>query len=97
MSITLDIPEGLVTEPETEAQRHGLPLSDYLVALLATGRAAKSAVKSGAELVAYWREEGIVGCRPDIADSQAHANEVRRQAEQRVRDSPQCTYSTPTS
>ena len=86
MSITLDIPEGLVTELATEAQRLGLPLSDYLVTLLATGRNTKSALKTGAELVAYWREEGIVGCRPDIADSQAHASAVRRQAEKRVRD-----------
>jgi hypothetical protein len=86
MSITLDIPDGLVSELESEAQRLGLPLDDYVVTLLATGRAVQSSPKTGAELVAYWRGEGIVGCRPDIADSQAHAREVRKQAEQRARD-----------
>ena len=86
MSITLDIPDGLVTELESEAQRLGLPLDDYVVTLLAAGRTTQSSPKSGAELVAYWRKEGIVGCRPDIADSQAHARELRKQAEQRTRD-----------
>lgn len=86
MSITLDIPEGLASELATEAQRLGLPLSDYVVTLLATGRTAGSLPKTGAELVAFWREQGIVGSRPEIADSQVHACEVRRQAEQRVRD-----------
>jgi hypothetical protein len=86
MSITLDIPEGLVSELTVEAQRIGLPLSDYVVTLLATGRTAGSLPKTGAELVAYWQEQGIVGSRPDIADSQGHARDMRRQAERRVRD-----------
>jgi hypothetical protein len=83
MSITLDIPEGLASDLAAEAQRLGLPLSDYVVTLIATGRIAGSLPKTGAELVAYWHEQGIVGSRSDIADSQAHAREVRRQAEQR--------------
>jgi hypothetical protein len=86
MSITLDIPEGLVSELAAEAQRLGLPLSDYVVTLLATGRTTGSLPKTGAELVAYWQEQGIVGSRLDISDSQAYAREVRRQAEQRSRD-----------
>lgn len=86
MSITLDIPEGLVSELATEAQRLGLPLSDYVVTLLATGRTADSLSKTGAEVVAFWQEQGIVGSRPEIADSQIHARQLRRQAEQRQRD-----------
>lgn len=86
MSITLDLPEGLAGELTAEAQRLGLPLSDYVVTLLATNRAAGSLPKTGAELVAYWQEQGIVGSRPDIVDSQAHASEVRRQVERRARD-----------
>jgi len=39
--------------------------------------------KTGAELVAYWRKEGLVGTRPEIADSQAYAHEVRLSAEKR--------------
>jgi len=33
--------------------------------------------KTGAELVAYWEREGLIGTRPDITDSQAHAREIR--------------------
>ena len=83
MSITLDIPEGLANDLATEAQRFGLPLSDYVVTLLATGRTAGDLPKTGAELVAFWQEQGVVGSRPEISDSQAHAREVRRQAEKR--------------
>ena len=86
MSITLDIPEGLVSELAAEAQQLGLPLSDYVVTLLATGRTTGFLPKTGAELVAYWQEQGIVGSRPDISDSQAYARDVRRQVEQRSRD-----------
>jgi hypothetical protein len=86
MIITLDIPEGLASELAAEAQRLGLPLGDYVVTLLVTGRSTASAPKTGAELVAYWQEQGVVGSRPDIADSQSHARELRRQVEQRARD-----------
>ncbi len=86
MSITLDIPDELVSELAAEAQQLGLPLSDYLVKLLATGRTSGSLPKTGAELVAFWQEQGVVGSRPEIADSPTHAREVRHQAEQRARD-----------
>jgi hypothetical protein len=85
MSITLDIPEALVSELTVEAGRAGLPLSDYVVTLLGTGRIAGPLPKTGVALVAYWQEQGIVGSRSDISDSQAHACEVRQQAEHRVR------------
>jgi hypothetical protein len=86
MSITLDIPEALASELTMEASRAGLPLSDYVVTLLGTGRIAGGLPKTGAELVSYWEEHGIIGSRPDISDSLAHAQEVRRQAERRVRE-----------
>lgn len=86
MSITLDLPEGLVSELREEAERLGLSLGDYVVRLLATGRASGPLPTTGAELVAYWREQGIVGSRPDISDSPNHARQVRSQAEQRSRD-----------
>jgi hypothetical protein len=38
---------------------------------------------NGAELVAYWERHGLIGTRPDITDSLAHARELRRQAERR--------------
>jgi predicted DNA-binding antitoxin AbrB/MazE fold protein len=40
---------------------------------------------NGAELVAYWKKKSVIGTRPDITDSVAHARAVRRQAETRHR------------
>ena len=39
---------------------------------------------TGADLVAYWEREGLIGTRPDIKDSQEHARQIRRQAERRT-------------
>lgn len=39
--------------------------------------------QTGAELVAYWQQEGVFGCRPDITDSVACARTLRREAETR--------------
>ena len=37
----------------------------------------------GAELVAWWQKKGVIGTRPEIADSTAYARTLRRQAETR--------------
>ncbi len=86
MSITLDLPEGLVGELTEEARRQGLPLGEYVARLLATGRASGPLPTTGAELVAYWKEHGVVGSRPEISDSVGHACTVCSQATQRFRD-----------
>jgi len=39
--------------------------------------------KNGAELVAYWEREGVIGMRADITDSQAYARQLREQPEHR--------------
>ena len=85
MSLVLDLPSELEAELATEAAQFGLPLPNYVVGLLATGRRKKLAVQTGAELVAYWQSEGLVGTRSDITDSQAHARALRNQAETRSR------------
>ena len=38
---------------------------------------------NGADLVAYWEKKGLIGTRPDIVDSVAHARRLRHQAETR--------------
>ena len=39
---------------------------------------------TGADLVAYWEREGLIGTRPDIKDSLEHARAIRRKAERRI-------------
>lgn len=42
-------------------------------------------IETGAELVAYWRREDVIGMRPDIKNSQKHARKIRKKAERRNR------------
>jgi hypothetical protein len=84
MTITLDVPKKLERELTTEAARLGIPVEQYALRLLSGGRSGEQQPRSGAELVEYWRREGIIGSRPDIIDSVAHARQIRRDAEKRV-------------
>lgn len=81
MTIAIDLPEELENELESEADQLGLPLSAYALRLLATGVIIGDKPKTGAELVAYWQHKGLIGSRPEITDSQAHARQIRAQAE----------------
>jgi hypothetical protein len=85
MSLVLDLPAELETELAAEAARLGVPLTEYVLRLLARGRTPTPAPRTGAELVAYWQSESLVGTRPDIADSAAHARTLRQQAQKRAR------------
>jgi len=85
MSLVLELPPELETELAAEAARLGLLLPEYVVRLLAVGRSPNPAPRTGAELLAYWQEEGLVGTRPDIMDAPAHARVLREQAQRRAR------------
>lgn len=82
MSLILELPPDLAAELADEAARLGLSLPEYAVRLLASARSA-ARVRTGSDLVDYWQREGVVGTRPDIADSQAHARALREQAQKR--------------
>jgi hypothetical protein len=86
MTITLELPDELEQELASEAARHGLPLAEYALRILATGRPPQQMPATGAELIDYWQREGLIGPRSDIADSQAHARHLRQQAERRIRE-----------
>jgi hypothetical protein len=83
MSISLDLSPELESELTTEASRLNLPLSEYILQVLAARKALNNPPKTGAELVAYWQSEGVINSRPDITDSQAHARQLRYEAETR--------------
>jgi hypothetical protein len=85
MTITLDLPEELEKELAGEANQLGLSLSEYALRVLATGLVVGNKPKTGAELVAYWQAEALIGARPEITDSQTHARQIREQAERRMR------------
>lgn len=83
MPQTVELPDDLADALTDEASRLGMSLPDYAVRLLASARPSAASVHSGTDLVAFWRAEGLVGCRPDIADSQIQARHLREQAQRR--------------
>lgn len=88
MTITLDLPRPLEREITTEADRQGVPVAEYVLRLLSSHFVPASVegdLRTGADVVAYWEREGLIGTRPDITDSAAHAREIRARAETRDR------------
>ena len=86
MTITFDLPQELERELSGEAARLGFSLSEYALRILSRRPAVGTTPKTGAELVAYWQDAGLVGTRTDITDSQQHARAIRVEAEKRTRE-----------
>lgn len=78
------IAEELENELSAQAAQLGLSLPEYVLRLLSNGVVSGKRPKTGAELVEYWENEGLIGTRQDIADSQARARQIRDPAEQRT-------------
>jgi hypothetical protein len=85
MNITLELPSELEHELSTEASQLKLPLAEYILRVLSFRPFLQNPPRTGLELVAYWESIGVVGSRPDIADSQEYARQLRNQAESRER------------
>lgn len=86
MTITLNLPADLEQELSAAAARLGIPLSEYALRVLAENRAlitGSEAPLTGAELVAYWEREGLIGSRPDVEDPVDFARALREQAQNR--------------
>ena len=85
MTLKLELSRELEKKLSTEASKLGLPLSEYALRVLATRQVPQVTPKTGKELATYWRDEGLVGTRPEISDSVEHARSLRREAEKRAR------------
>ena len=83
MTLSIELPEELKTELVTEAGHLGLSLSEYTLQLLQARRLAGALPRTGTDLVTYWRRENLIGTRPEIEDSPAHARRLRERAERR--------------
>jgi len=60
-------------------------IDNHLMRSRSTGVITGEIPQTGAELVEYWHKEGVIGTRPDVIDSQAHARQIREDAERRTR------------
>lgn len=92
MTLTLELTPEQEQRIEAEARRRNLDAASYAKALLFEEEAPEQKSQaaeeqwSGADLVAYWEREGVIGSRPDITDSLEHARAIRRKAERRIRE-----------
>ena len=83
MSITIDLPVVVEEKLRAEAARLKISVSEYALRVLSGENAAAERPANGTELVAYWQSEGVIGTRPDIADSQKYSRQLRQAAETR--------------
>lgn len=87
MTLTLKLPQDLERRLSAEAEQMGLALPEYALRLLADRQAApkKSLPRTGADLVDFWKAEGLIGARPEITDAVGHARALRERAGRRPR------------
>jgi hypothetical protein len=85
MPLVLELPSDLQNKLSEEAAQLGIPIDQYVLRLLSAGRTGSPLINTGGELLEYWKSEGLVGTRSDIAESSTHAREVRKNAELRVK------------
>jgi hypothetical protein len=77
MTLKLELSTDLESRLSNEATRLGLGLEQYVLSLLRSAATQSKSPVTGGELVAYWKREGLVGSRPEIADAPVHARSVR--------------------
>jgi len=83
MPQTVELPDDLAEALSHEASRLGMSMPDYAVRLLTSARPTAASIHTGANLVAFWQAEGLVGSRPDLTESQTEARRLREQAQRR--------------
>ena len=83
MNISIDLPSELEKKLSTEASQLKLSLTEYIVQILSLRTSPSSTPKTGAELVAYWENVGVIDSRSDIINSQEYARKLRHEAETR--------------
>ncbi len=83
MNINLELPSELEHELSTEASQLKLPLTEYILRVLAFRPFLQDPPQTGVELVTYWERIGVVGSRPGILNSQEYARELREQSDHR--------------
>jgi hypothetical protein len=86
VNISLELPSDLENELSTEASQLKLPLTEYILRILSIRSDLQNPPQTGADLVSYWENAGVIHSRPDIVDSQTHARQLRHEAETRERE-----------
>ena len=88
MSLVLELPAALEAELTAESERLGVSVSEIVVRRLNDTVLPAPAAKrrTGAECLAVWDREAVLGIRQDIDDPAAYVREMRSKIDRRVRD-----------
>jgi hypothetical protein len=88
VTFILELPIDLERDLEKAAARAGLPLAEYALQILEANRVStpETAPRTGAELLAVWEQEGLLGGRPDIENPVEYARELRQRNQNRRHD-----------
>jgi hypothetical protein len=89
MTFTIELTPEETNRLQRAAQARGLDVSALLrrlIAHLPEDAFEDIAPTWGAQVLAEWEREGVIGYRTDIADSQAHARVLRETAQRRERE-----------
>ena len=100
MTLVLELTPEQEQQLEAKARQRNLDTTSYAITLLFEKETAEHDLDqvllpvgplpvvngTGADLVAYWEREGLIGTRPEIKDSLEHAQAIRLTAEQRVHE-----------
>jgi hypothetical protein len=71
---------------QTAAQEADVEEDLYALLIQERAKLAAHPLRTGAEILAYWQREGLLGTRPDITDPLEYAQALRRRAERRERE-----------
>lgn len=95
MAVTLELKPEIEAQLRDQAQKFGQSVEESLQEWIEDRLIQRSVVvppdpsiKNGADLVAYWEREGLIGSwahRTDINDSIEYARQLRKKAECRER------------
>ena len=85
MALHLNLSKEAEAGLRAQAAALGMNLEEYAAKLLESSATPPPSKMTGAEMVAFWERSGVIGSRPDIKDSVAHACRLRRKAERRGR------------
>ena len=84
MTLTIELSSEEELRLAEAANRRGLPADEFVREIVrAQIEITRHYPSTGSELVDYWKREGVIGTRPDLSDSVAHAREIRSRAERR--------------
>lgn len=89
MTLILEVPNDLERELEKAAARAGLPVAEYTLRVLKSSHQPGEAAvpsRTGAELLALWEREGLLGNGPDIEDPVTYARQLREKNQNRRHD-----------